>query len=271
MKTQFKRRILGRTGLVVGRLGVAASYGAPAAAFEEAFDHGCNYFYYGSGRHRAGMRRALRNLCRSGQRDRLVVAVQTYARYGLATDLAIARTIRRLGIGHVDILILGWHNRTPSPRLLDRASALRDRGLVRHIGMSGHHRPLFAELAAGRFFDVFHVRYNAAHRGAETEVFPFFTDPDRPGIVTYTATRWGHLLNGKWVPEGERPLSAAECYRFCMSSPAVDICLCGPKTIDQMRAALVALDRGPLDADDMSRLRRIGDHVREHAGGFFAF
>ena len=37
-------RILGRTGLKVGRLGVACSYGAPTAAFEEAFEQGVNYF-----------------------------------------------------------------------------------------------------------------------------------------------------------------------------------------------------------------------------------
>ena len=30
--------ILGKTGLRVGRLGVASSYGAPASAFEEAFE-----------------------------------------------------------------------------------------------------------------------------------------------------------------------------------------------------------------------------------------
>ena len=41
-------RILGRSGLEVGRLGVASSYGAPPAAFEEAFERGCNYFYWGS-------------------------------------------------------------------------------------------------------------------------------------------------------------------------------------------------------------------------------
>jgi hypothetical protein len=40
-------RDLGRTGLKVGRLGVAGGYGAPAAAFEEAFERGCNYFLLG--------------------------------------------------------------------------------------------------------------------------------------------------------------------------------------------------------------------------------
>jgi len=43
-------RILGRSGLKVARIGVTCSYGAPAAAFEETFDQGINYFYWGSRR-----------------------------------------------------------------------------------------------------------------------------------------------------------------------------------------------------------------------------
>ena len=81
--TGFSKRKLGRTGLKVGPLGVAASYGAPAEAFEAAFEKGCNYFYLGSGRHRSGMRKAIRNLCRQGLRENLVIAIQSYARFGL--------------------------------------------------------------------------------------------------------------------------------------------------------------------------------------------
>ena len=36
-------RTLGRTGLQVGRLGMAAGYGVPAAAVERAFERGVNY------------------------------------------------------------------------------------------------------------------------------------------------------------------------------------------------------------------------------------
>ncbi|MCF6248967.1 MAG: hypothetical protein L3J69_16655 [Desulfobacula sp.] len=50
--------VLFDTGLTVDRLGVASSYGAPAEAFEEVFEKGCNYFYLGSGRHRSGMKKA---------------------------------------------------------------------------------------------------------------------------------------------------------------------------------------------------------------------
>jgi len=40
---RFQRTVLGRTGLQVGRLGVAASYGVPGTALEWAFERGVNY------------------------------------------------------------------------------------------------------------------------------------------------------------------------------------------------------------------------------------
>ena len=43
----FKRALLGRTGLEVGRLGVAASYGVPGTALEWAFERGVDYIYWG--------------------------------------------------------------------------------------------------------------------------------------------------------------------------------------------------------------------------------
>src|ERR1043166_7295682 len=76
-----EKRVLGRSGLTAGRLGLGASYGAPAAAFERAFEHGCNYFYWGSAR-RDGMGEAIRHL--AGQhREKLVVVLQSYSRLGL--------------------------------------------------------------------------------------------------------------------------------------------------------------------------------------------
>ena len=257
----FTEKILGNTGLKVGRLGMAASYGAPAEAFEEAFEKGCNYFILGSGRHRAGMKRAIRNLCGQGQRDKLVVAIHSYARYGLLTEFFIKQYLRSMGLKQADILILGWHNRKPSERLVERALVLKEKGLIRFLGVSGHNRSLFPEMAARGQFDLFHIRYNAAHRGAESEIFPYLTGDNRPGVVTYTATRWGQLLNSKKMPAGESVPLPSDCYRFVLSNPSVDVCLCGPKDTGQMREALPALDLGPLGAEDMERMQRIGDHV----------
>jgi aryl-alcohol dehydrogenase-like predicted oxidoreductase len=256
--------ILGRTGLAVGRLGVAGGYGAPAAACEEAFERGCNYFYWGSLR-RAGMAQAIKNLCGRGQREKLVIVIQSYARSPFLMELFCDRALASLNLKEAEVLLLGWHNRRPPARLLDRALALKEQGKFRFLGLSGHNRKLFPELAQEGIFDVVHVRYNAAHRGAETEVFPALQDkpPEmRPGLVTYTATRWGQLLTQKRMPPGEPAPPAADCYRFALSHPAVDVCMTGPKDLVQMREALRALDLGPLDEAELDRLRRVGDYLR---------
>lgn len=264
----FTERILGATGLQVGPLGMAASYGAPAEAFEAAYEKGCNYFYLGSGRHRSGMRKAIRNLCRQGLRNNLVIAIQSYARFGFLMEWYLRRNLRFMGLEQADILILGWHNRRPAPELLARAQAMKKKGLCRFLAMSGHQRKLFPQMAATGQFDLFHVRYNAAHRGAEKEIFPHLQGDDRPGIVSYTATRWGRLLNPKKMPPGEPVPKPSDCYRFALSNPAVDVCLCGPKNMEQVRAALPALERGPLVEKDMERMRRIGDYVHQHTRRF---
>lgn len=255
-----EKTMLGKTGLKVGRLGVAAGYGAPAEAIELAFERGCNYFYWAS--RKDGMRQAIRNLCAAGKRDELVIAVQSYTRSAWWLERSFKKALAELGIARADVFLLGWHNGPPSGRILAKAAKLREKGLYRFLGLTGHKRGLFPRLAAEGLLDLFHVRYNAAHRGAETETFPKLPAGEaRPGVVTYTATRWGKLLDPKRMPPGEAPLTATDCYRFVLSNPAVDVCLAGPRTVDQMRQALAALEAGPMTDEALARARRIGDHV----------
>lgn len=262
-------RTLGRTGLKVGRLGVASSYGAPTEAFEEAFDHGVNYFYWGSKRTPA-MATAIRNIIASGKRDQLVIVIQSYARSAALMEFFYHQGLKRLGVDNADILLLGWHKKPPSPRLVERAREMREKGLVRFLGISGHYRPLFAQLADDTAYDLFHIRYNAAHRGAEDDVFAHLPEANRPGIVTYTATRWGDLINPAKMPAGDSPLSAEMCYRFVLANSAVDVCMTGPRDMAQMREALKALDAGPLSPEELVRMRRIGDHVHANHQHFFS-
>lgn len=264
----IKPTILGKTGIEVGRLGVASSYGAPASAFEEAFERGCNYFYWGSKR-KNGMRQAIRNICRQGKRDDLVIVVQSYSRSAFLMEAFLKRALNSLDIDHADVLILGWHNKRPAQKLLDRALIMKDKGLFRFLGLSSHKRALFPNLAKENIFDLFHIRYNAAHRGAETETFPYLQEEMRPGIISYTATRWGQLLNAKKMPPGEAPPSASDCYRFALSIPAVDVCMCGPKDTAQMKEALRTLELGPLNREEVERMRKIGDYVHAHTRKFF--
>lgn len=253
--------VLGRTGLRVGRLGVGSSYGAPAQAFEEAFERGCNYFYWGSLRKR-GMGEAIRNICRQGKRGELIVVIQSYSRSAHLMEVYYSRALKRLALDYGDVLLLGWYGKKPPRRILDRADAMKKKGMFRFLAISSHNRSLFPELAKENLFDIFHIRYSAAHRGAESVTFPYLAGENKAGVVSYTATRWGQLLQEKKMPPGESAPSATDCYRFVLSHPAVDICMTGPKNMAQMREALTALDLGPMHEDELGRMRTIGDHVR---------
>lgn len=253
---------LGRTGLSVSRLGIGAAYGAPALALEKAFhEHGVNAFYWGALR-KAEMGNALRNLCRT-DRDRIVVMFQTYDKSGFLMRRFHEKGLRNLGIDCADVLILGWANKEPQGRWLETALRLREEGKVRFLCVSGHKRHVLGNLAAqpNSPFDVYMVRYNAAHTGAEQDFFPLLPKEKPPGIMTFTATRWGQLMQPGKMPPGEEPLEAADCYRFALSNPHVDLCMSGPKTAEELEGGLKALDLGPLTEDEMVRVRLIGNYV----------
>ena len=176
--------------------------------------------------------------------------------------------LRKLQIEQLDLLVLGSRRNAPGPRLAERVHRLRDSGKVRFVGMSSHDRPLFGRIARGQVqapLDFFQIRYNAVHTGAEQDIFPHLPQENRPGIVIFTATCWGKLLKPKLLPVGERPLAPADCYRFVLSHPDVNVCVTGPSTTAQMEDNLKALEAGPLDEEEMARVRRIGKHIYDTA------
>jgi predicted aldo/keto reductase-like oxidoreductase len=179
------------------------------------------------------------------------------------------KALKSLGLADADILLLGWHNKAPAEKLIQRAMAMKEKGMFRFLGLSGHNRSLFPHLAGSGDFDLFHIRYNAAHRGAEQEIFPHLSGEEGPGMVSYTATRWGQLLKPKKMPQGEEPPAASDCYRFVLSNPGVDVCMCGPRDRGQMKEALRTLELGPLSPAEMDRMKKIGDHVHAHSLPFF--
>ncbi len=265
MSSNFRNAILGRTGLRVGRLGAAASYGVPASAVERAFDCGVNYFYWGSRRTDA-FAEALQRL--RPQRERLVLTIQSYSRAGSLLGLSLERALRKLQYDYADILLLGMWNDDVPPRIVDAAQKLKERGLARFLGVSTHARRQAPVIAAGRDFDVVHLRYNAAHPGAEQDIFPKLPGEGRPGLVSFTATSWGQLVGkpvffrpGRRIPPGERVPTGTDCYRFVLTRPEVDVCMSGPANAQQMDDALRALELGPMSDDELAWMRRVGRAV----------
>jgi predicted aldo/keto reductase-like oxidoreductase len=255
---------LGETGLRVSRLGIGSSFTSDARVIEEAFDQGVNYLYWGSIR-RPAFGRAIRSLARR-DRDALVVTVQSYTRVAALMAPSVEIALRRCGLDHFDFLLLGMWNQPPGPALVEAALRLKERGRVRHLMLSTHNRPSLQEhfdaYARGESpYDAFMLRYNAVHRGAEQDVFPHLPASRRPGILTYTTTRWGHLCDPAKMPPGESVPPARDCWRFALSHPDVQMVLCGPRNREQMQEALAALEAGPLTPAEMERMHRIGDHI----------
>ncbi len=260
----FKQHVpLGRTGLLVSRLGIASGYGVPADAMADAFhEHGINYFYISPLLYLGRMKKALRTLV-GRHRDEIVIVLAK--QFGKRSFLrgSVERWLRRLKIDSVDVLVLQGLSKA-EPRMFEHAQKLKDAGKVKFVGMSSHERPLFGALARGALeapVDVFQLRYNAVHRGAEQDIFPHLPPEDRAGVVNYTATCWRKLLQATNMPPGEPPLSGPDCYRFALSNPHVDVCLTAPSTAERLQENLTALALGPLSAEELARCVRIGDHI----------
>jgi aryl-alcohol dehydrogenase-like predicted oxidoreductase len=255
------RVTLGRTGLAVSRIGLASN-GLPGEDVEYAVERGINYLYWGSLR-LPQFGAAVRRLARR-RREELVIVVQTYSRAAALLRPSLELALRRLGIDDADLLLLGWWNHPPPARILDAALELRDAGKTKHVMISCHERKTFRSYIEDPTYGAIMVRYNAAHPGAEEEVFPWLQErTTRPGVVTYTATRWGALLDPRLLPDSEPAPRASDCYRFALSHPAVNVTLCGAKNRRELAEALAALERGPMDPEELHWMKRVGAAVKE--------
>jgi predicted aldo/keto reductase-like oxidoreductase len=240
-------------------MGIGADAGIPADALELAFERGVNCFYWGS-RRRPGMKKAIRKLARN-RREKMVIALQTYDYTGLALGRTFAQGLRALEIDYADVLILGNRNGPVPRRILDKAIALQERGLARNLCVSAHDRSAYRQHLESGIFDLIMLRYNAAHRGAEQDIFPLLGGEGRPGVICYNSTRWGHLFDPRWMPQGERPPSPSHLYRYVLSDPRIDMVFTAPATRAQLEENLKTLEMGPVSQEERTWLEKVGDHV----------
>jgi aryl-alcohol dehydrogenase-like predicted oxidoreductase len=251
----------GRTGLHVSRIALGSSYGIGGKDIERAVDRGINFLFYGL-RRTGPFADGVRAL--ASRRDELVIAIQSYSRSAMMVCPSVDFALRKLRIDHADMLGLGWWNEAPPRRILDAALAVQAKGKVRHLVISSHHRPTFEKLMADPAYGGIMLRYSAAHPGAEREVFPHLsTNP--PGVLAFTATRWGTMLDPAITHAGVSTPSATDCYRFVLSNPSVHTSLAGPRDGAELDGAMAALDKGPMDADELAWMKRVGEAVRRDA------
>jgi aryl-alcohol dehydrogenase-like predicted oxidoreductase len=136
-------------------------------------------------------------------------------------------------------------------------------------GRLEHRQRLAAEMAKSGLLDAIMIRYNAAHRGAERDVFPV-TQPLGLPVIAYTALRWGALLRPTpYDPAGFSVPRPPDWYRFVLQQPAVAVTLSAPQTRAELEENLRVLEvEGPLSNEAYAALAEHGERVRRHAGLF---
>jgi aryl-alcohol dehydrogenase-like predicted oxidoreductase len=261
----FTHASLGKISGNVFRLGFAASYWPGKKTIYKAIDEGVNYFFfYGFDRQ---MVTVLRDVLRR-DREKYVVATGAYNWIVTRQDLrrTLEKRLRQLRTDYIDVFhFLGvMKPRDMTPQVRDDLQALRSDSRVRGVSISCHNRLFAGELAAQGALDALMIRYNAAHRGAEQEIFPHLA-AHHPGLVSYTATRWTYLLRRprSWPKDGRIPTPGL-CYRFVLSNPNVDVCLTAPRNLRQLEENLAAIREGPLPPEDMDFMRAFGDAVHRY-------
>jgi aryl-alcohol dehydrogenase-like predicted oxidoreductase len=210
------------------------------------------------------------------RRDEIVVCVQFGARSAEEAAVELRTVLTTLQSDYVDVLTFyyvehpdEWQRLTAPDGALDYCRRARQDGIVRRLGVTSHQRPLAAQMARSGLLDAVMIRYNAAHRGAEKDVFPV-TDALHLPVIAYTALRWGALPQATPDdPPGFKAPAAQQWYRFVLHSPSVAVVLAAPNDRSELEQDLGVLDAEPLSVAEYAVLAEHGERVRRHAGTFW--
>jgi aryl-alcohol dehydrogenase-like predicted oxidoreductase len=267
-------------GRSVCRLGLA-SYGNTSITPDDlrsALERGVNFLNWQGLAEGPSSGDAFTSLVASlgNERPRVVVCAQFGARRSKDAAVELRSALASLGTTYIDVLTLYYVERpeeweeitSPVGALGYLRDAQRD-GVVRRVGITSHQRYLAAEIARTGLIDLLMIRYNAAHRGAEQDVFPTTQSLGLP-VISYTALRWGALLRPTPDdPPGVLPPRPPDCYRFVLQHPAVNVTLAAPTTRAELDEDLqVLIAAGPLQENEYASIATHGQRVRRHAGKF---
>jgi predicted aldo/keto reductase-like oxidoreductase len=237
-----------------------------------ALQAGINYWNWCG--HEDGVAAAAREL--GSRRNDVVIAVPMESRDKESAQRELEENLDRLKTDYIDVVTFyyvehreEWQEIIGARGTLPAMQAAQEQGLVRLIGLTTHQRSLGAEVLKSRKLDLLMARYNAAHRSAETAVFPIAQEFETP-VVTFTSLRWKGLLHAtpEDPPHFKLP-SAPDWYRLVLSNPAVAVALMAPDNRKELQDNLTLLaDWRPPTEQEREALFQHGERVRRHAGRF---
>jgi hypothetical protein len=241
-----------------------------------AFDQGVNFFFFTADMHwplyeplRQGLAMLLRR--RPSLRDDIVVAVASYVTQPEFCTVPFQEALEAVpGLRHIDVSVMGGCYADNFSGRLERYRAHRSGSFgppTRALGASFHDRAMAATALTERVVDVGFARYNAAHPGAEVDLFPPVTAArhgraPRPRLYGFSSTSgWTSesQLAAAGLPRDNWRPAITDHYRFALTPRAVDGLLCAPANPKELRTLIEALAEGPLSKEECTYLRTLGD------------
>jgi aryl-alcohol dehydrogenase-like predicted oxidoreductase len=220
-KTQLRTSLLGRTGLEITRVGFGAwaiggggwEFGwgpqqddESIAAIHRALDLGVNWIdtaaAYGFGRSEQIVGRALQGLVERPYvftKCSLLDDGTRHVRHSLKRDSILREaegSLRRLGADAIDLYQIHWP--IPDEDLEEGWAAmaeLKERGLVRHIGVSNFSASQLRRIQAVAPVETIQPSYSLIDRAAEAEILPL-AERDGTGVIVYSPMGSGLLTGG---------------------------------------------------------------------------
>jgi hypothetical protein len=257
------RLTLGRSSLRVSPFCQGMTGDDQAGLVPALFDRGVNFFFVSADLHWPmydSVRRGLADLLRrgGGVRDDLVVAACAYASRAGFMWAAFREALDAVpGLQRLDVLVGGGaapDDFVPRLQTLERLLARKHCG-AQAIGMSFHDRGAAAIAHRHALLDIVYARYNAAHPGAQRDLFPLLDDRSPTLLYNFKSTG-GHVQDVDRLGLGDdmwRP-RLVDHYRYALGAPHMDGLLGAlgePAHIGELESALA---EGKLDADQENYL-----------------
>ena len=266
----FTSTLLPGVEKTVCRLGIAGNYGLDGTDIAWAAEQGANYWLWSPSFKKVteGIKDVIRR-----DREKHVLAMLGWGFFGGQVRRSVENSLRKLDTDYLDVFKLSWLGKMSAYRksVIKTLLELKQEGKIRAIGISIHDRQRAGWLALESEIDLFMIRYNAKHPGAEQDIFPHL-DKRNPAVVSYTALAWQQLTRPlkevtmpPW-PGSEQsyvpPLTPELCYRFALTNPHVHVVLTGPKNRQQLEQNFTTLKHGPLTPEELAWVREYGRVVK---------
>lgn len=274
-------RILGRTGLKVGAIGLGTEYlnrrprAQVVSVVRSAIERGVNYIdaVFAFPQYRDNLAAAL-----EGKRGQVLVcghiccAVSGSGHYRLSRDVKendrlFHDLLRRLGTDHVDIVMIQMVNELTSYEnvckpggVMDLARRLKKQGKARYIGVSGHKVPAIGRTVAQGDIDVVMFPINIAWdmTPGRNEIYKL-CGRQKIGLVAMKVFGGGRVLRRS----GRSAVTPAQCLQYALDQKGVAAAVPGVRDRRQLDSVLAYL-KAP--ASERAYHEVLKDNQEEMAG-----